>query len=49
MDRLSGVSTANVGGVRAGRFVLRIVGIALRLAAVAYAGQSGAKFFYQGF
>ncbi len=49
MDRLSGLSRAQIGGVPIARFVATILGIAIRLVVVAYVGRSGAKFFYQGF
>jgi hypothetical protein len=49
MGRLSGLRRATVDGIPIGRFALRIAWVAVRLVAVAYIGQSGAKFFYQGF
>jgi hypothetical protein len=49
MDSQPGQLTRPVGRVPAWQFVARGLWIALRLIAVFYLGQSGARFFYQGF
>ena len=48
MDRLS-LTGARIDGISAGRYVLRMFWVAIRLLLVIYFGQSGVQFFYQGF
>jgi hypothetical protein len=48
MSSVSPIPTAT-GDLPLGRFVLRLLWVAVRLVACAYLGHSGAEFFYQGF
>jgi hypothetical protein len=38
-----------IDGIPAGRYVLRMFWVAIRLLLVIYLGQAGVQFFYQGF
>ncbi|MGP0068056.1 MAG: hypothetical protein ACLQGP_31225 [Isosphaeraceae bacterium] len=49
MDSRPELVTQAAAGVPPWRFVARGLWIALRLIAVFYLGQSGGRFFYQGF
>lgn len=48
MEALSRV-TRPVIGIPAGRLVLRVMWVAVRLVMVSYFGGRGAQFFYQGY
>ena len=49
MDTRTGLLTRAFDGIPARRLVARGLWIAVRLIAVFYLGQAGARFFYQGF
>lgn len=49
MDSRTGLLTRPLDGIPAWRWMTRGLWIALRLIAVFYLGQAGARFFYQGF
>lgn len=48
MDRVP-LTGAQIDGIPAGQYLLRMVWVAVKLVLVIYFGQAGVQFFYQGF